>query len=335
MVQKIIESVLTLTVFSAVMALWIWAMLRLSRHRQVFYLPNAPLAGSKVYSGDRKLQVSYRDSRGGSIAKNALLWQESRSVAPSQRQPVLLQFRSMLREIEQADAAAGLIWCTKEPFPELNRLAIWLLGRSGGTLGASSVIEFYRHPDVRMRREVARALVRMRAWVELAHLATIDSDSQVRRLATPSQEKEVCHSTCRLDRPGHYPSPSIGVARPNAAGLERSARRRPATKECRVDSRDSTTHPSVVPRRSANAVAGPTHSTTSIGVCVRSNDRFNSASAASRHLLLDGRLWKVLLPNLDDGRKRGHADHPKSANRRHRHIPSASFAHGRTLRLGQ
>ncbi len=112
----------------------------------------------------------------------------------------------MLREIERADAAAGLIWCTKLHFPELNRLAIWLLGRSGGTLGAASVIEFYRHPDVRMRREVARALVRMRAWRELDHMAAIDSDPQVRAPGHTPRKKDFAARFAALAASGITPA---------------------------------------------------------------------------------------------------------------------------------
>ncbi len=112
----------------------------------------------------------------------------------------------MLREIERADAAAGLIWCLQLRFPELNRLAIWLLGRSGGTLGATEVVAFYRHADVQMRREVARALMRMRAWSELRHMAIIDTDPQVRRLATPAKKREFATRFAALAAAGVTPA---------------------------------------------------------------------------------------------------------------------------------
>ena len=129
---------------------------------------------------------------------------------PPSGRAVLLAARPVLRGIERADAAAGLAWCLQFRFPELNRLAIWLLGRSRGTLGAASVVAYRRHPDVHIRREVARTLVRMRAWNDLRRMAAIDSDPQVRRLAAPREKQSFASRFAALAASG------ITAARPSA-----------------------------------------------------------------------------------------------------------------------
>jgi hypothetical protein len=215
MVMQIIGVTITLTGMATLVALWIWAILRMNRRRRIYYLSSAPTPGAKIRSGDRKLQMSYADARAvNSLQHFASLWEESRLANPPNRKSVLLSARPVLRKIQRTDSAVGLIWCTTVRFPELNRLAIWLLGRSGGTLGATAVIQFYRHPDVRIRRDVARALKRMRAWNELRQMAAIDSDPQVRRLATPPKQKEFATRLAALTaggiapaRPSNSPTP--------------------------------------------------------------------------------------------------------------------------------
>lgn len=65
----------------------------------------------------------------------------------------------------------------------VRRLAIWLLGRVGGTLGASSIAAAARSKNVVLRREVVRALKRKHAWSQLRDIAQRDPDTRVRLLA--------------------------------------------------------------------------------------------------------------------------------------------------------
>jgi len=58
--------------------------------------------------------------------------------------------------------------------------------RCGGTLGIRSVAAFAEHPDEQTRKEVARALRRLGAWVELREMAESDESERVRRMATPT-----------------------------------------------------------------------------------------------------------------------------------------------------
>ncbi len=67
--------------------------------------------------------------------------------------------------------------------PTLRVLAIWLRGRCGGSLGTSSLARFSSHPDDQTRKELARALKRMGAWVQLREMADNDPSARVRRMA--------------------------------------------------------------------------------------------------------------------------------------------------------
>ncbi len=66
----------------------------------------------------------------------------------------------------------------------MKRLAIWLLGRSPGTLGTSAIADAARNGRVLIRREAARALQRKHAWAQLRDLLADDEDARVRRFAT-------------------------------------------------------------------------------------------------------------------------------------------------------
>ena len=68
--------------------------------------------------------------------------------------------------------------------PTLRLLAIWLRGRCGGSLGTSSLARFAAHRDDQTRKEVARALKRMGAWVQLREIADNDTSERIRRMAT-------------------------------------------------------------------------------------------------------------------------------------------------------
>ena len=59
------------------------------------------------------------------------------------------------------------------------RIAIWMLGRKRGHRGSRAVAMHRCHPDVRVRREVARALWRLSSWHTLQSMSN-DDDQRVR-----------------------------------------------------------------------------------------------------------------------------------------------------------
>lgn len=91
----------------------------------------------------------------------------------------LIPFRKQIREIQRINSR-GILSLTVErtPDPKLRLLAIWLRGRCGGTLGTSILADYVTHLDPQTRKEVARALKRMSAWVQLRQLA--DTDRSIR-----------------------------------------------------------------------------------------------------------------------------------------------------------
>ena len=100
----------------------------------------------------------------------------------------LVAFRREFREIVRRRLLVGLLASLKDADqyddPELGRIAIWLLGRCGRSYAAPIVAQLRHHDEVAMRREVARALRRMGALVELEAMSRFDPDERVRRLAT-------------------------------------------------------------------------------------------------------------------------------------------------------
>lgn len=73
---------------------------------------------------------------------------------------------------------------------EVRRIAIWLRGRGGGSVGTEAIGQFRRHPDVRMRKVVTKALQRMHAWHLLREIAETDPDLQIRKLAVQKPTEE-------------------------------------------------------------------------------------------------------------------------------------------------
>jgi hypothetical protein len=98
----------------------------------------------------------------------------------------LVRQRELIRQAQALGRKRIISWVietTKDP--ALRTLAIWLRGRWGGTLGIKSVAAFAKHRDEQTRKEVARALRRLGAWVELREMAESDLSERVRRMATP------------------------------------------------------------------------------------------------------------------------------------------------------
>lgn len=100
------------------------------------------------------------------------------------------QLRSQIRRIQRLSARRLLNWVAERTDdPTLRVLAIWLRGRCGGSLGTSSLARFSTHPDDQTRKEVARCLKRMGAWVQLREMADHDANPRIRRMATAQPPK--------------------------------------------------------------------------------------------------------------------------------------------------
>ena len=97
----------------------------------------------------------------------------------------LIRLRGQIRQVETLQSQVVLSWMIElADDPSLRVLAIWLRGRCGGHFGASSLAAYSTGANVQTRKEVARALKRMRAWVELERIASQDDDGRVRRIAS-------------------------------------------------------------------------------------------------------------------------------------------------------
>jgi len=95
----------------------------------------------------------------------------------------LLPFRDDFRRIVAHEPTVGLVQCLRQEGGEQRRLAIWLLGRIGGQRAISIVAVYRWDPDVRVRRHVARALLRMEGWQYLRDVAREEVDPVARRFA--------------------------------------------------------------------------------------------------------------------------------------------------------
>lgn len=107
-----------------------------------------------------------------------------------------LQSRPTLRRIRTKDIncrtgvrRAFKVVIEQTESDEVRQIAIWLRGRNGGSIGTEAIGQFSRHPDMRMRKIVTKALKRMHAWHLLREIAETDPDSQIRKLAvqTPAE----------------------------------------------------------------------------------------------------------------------------------------------------
>jgi hypothetical protein len=96
----------------------------------------------------------------------------------------LVSHRADLRRILAHVSPATLALITRRsrvlPF---RRFAIWLLGRTGGKLGTSSLSDAALTDHVVLRREAVRALKRKQAWSALREISQCDPDERVRVLA--------------------------------------------------------------------------------------------------------------------------------------------------------
>ena len=93
----------------------------------------------------------------------------------------LTAFLSDFRRILRDRPVAGLLWCLIYGPPETQRMAVWLLGRCGDHGAVPALLRLGRHPQPLVRKEVARALRRLKAWAELRTMAEHETESLVLR----------------------------------------------------------------------------------------------------------------------------------------------------------
>jgi hypothetical protein len=97
----------------------------------------------------------------------------------------LLSHRDAIREIDSLKTRAFLSYTISTSSDDrVRRLAIWLRGRCGGYVGNAIVARFAVHNDASIRKEVARSLKRLSAWVALRAMATYDPNPRIRAIAS-------------------------------------------------------------------------------------------------------------------------------------------------------
>jgi HEAT repeats len=136
----------------------------------------------------RKFKVTgYEIEDGKLIARMAELRRQAVNLGQT---PVrLITFRQEFRRIANWPRVHAMITCLNQPDEETVRLAIWLLGRKHARYGIPLIVPCSHSPDVRVRREAARALRRLGAWSELRAIYEFDTDEQVLRIALPERPK--------------------------------------------------------------------------------------------------------------------------------------------------
>lgn len=115
-----------------------------------------------------------------------------------------IRLRKRLRQIESLNSRSVLsLVVERTDDPTVRLLAIWLRGRCGGSLGTSTLAKFATHPDDQTRKEVARALKRMGAWVQLREMADNHTSERIRRMATSEPLRPYCGRLA--DFSSHFP----------------------------------------------------------------------------------------------------------------------------------
>ncbi len=113
----------------------------------------------------------------------------------------LIRHRTLIRNIESLGPAGLLTYLiANADASESHRLAIWLRGRCRGSFGTKVLAGFLNSPDLRIRKEVVRALHRMQGWAELRRMHENDPDSRIRRMATQAEIEDFELRSSRFQR---------------------------------------------------------------------------------------------------------------------------------------
>ena len=86
----------------------------------------------------------------------------------------LLPFRGQIRAMTARRCQA--IWtmvALTSPDPRTRKLALWLRGRCGGSIGTSQLYQLALRGNFETQRDVARALQKMGAWAQVRELAKL------------------------------------------------------------------------------------------------------------------------------------------------------------------
>jgi hypothetical protein len=137
-----------------------------------------------------------------------------------ERRADLFTLRSEFRKILARPAIPGLIWCIGWESGWTLLIAIWLLGKVRNRQTISVLDECIAHPDVRVRRHTAKALLRMGAWSQLHDMGERDPDPVVRRWAAYAERPPQDFRT-RLSRfVGHEAGLAATAAQPAPSSAE-------------------------------------------------------------------------------------------------------------------
>ncbi|MEZ6119652.1 MAG: hypothetical protein R3C28_24225 [Pirellulaceae bacterium] len=101
-----------------------------------------------------------------------------------------LSFRDRIRKLPYRGSAAVLCHIiTTATDEQSQRLAVWLRGHCGGTLGTREVVQACRVSRDGIRKELVRTLKRTSAWSDLRFFAANDSNARIRRLAATGKTR--------------------------------------------------------------------------------------------------------------------------------------------------
>ncbi len=127
----------------------------------------------------------------------------------------LLPYRSRIRELWMSLGSRSVLGLVVERTddPVLRLFAIWLRGRCGGHLGATSIARYWNHPDETTRKEVARTLKRLELWSHLRRMAELDQNERIRRIATTGPTRSFRERLSRFSR-GTQQLPSQPINHP-------------------------------------------------------------------------------------------------------------------------
>jgi hypothetical protein len=96
----------------------------------------------------------------------------------------LLSFRGDFRAILADEPIPEMLWCVVFGKGLSRRIATWLLGRVRYHRGVAVLATHCQYEaDPALRRQVAKAFLRLEAWSQLRDMAALDRDPIVRRIA--------------------------------------------------------------------------------------------------------------------------------------------------------
>lgn len=116
----------------------------------------------------------------------------------------LIAYLDDFRRLHRDRPIAGLLWCSLYGDVEMQRIAVWLLGKSGNRAVIPALLRLAPHPQQSIRKEVARSLRRLNAWAELRAISGREADPEVLRFTVQPPPKSFPSRLAQfLGRPDH------------------------------------------------------------------------------------------------------------------------------------